>query len=181
MAGGTLGHCPPFEGSIHVFHSAVAVYHAPSDPSGLGGMHKERIRATPCWRGGYPRYDCVFMLNDPSLPGFQGLHVARVRLLFSFEYRGVFYPCAVLDWFSPVGGAPDEDTGMWIVTPTLDRRRKQVKSVVHLDCIVRGAHLIGVAGKDYLPHHFHFSDVFDAFSMFYVNKFADHHAFEIAF
>ncbi|KAF9473082.1 hypothetical protein BDN70DRAFT_817749, partial [Pholiota conissans] len=173
--------CPQIEGSIFVYHSAVAVYHAPSDPSGLGGMHKERIRATPRWRGGYPRYDCVFMLNDPSLPGFRGLYAARVKLLFSFKNEGVIYPCTLVEWFSPLGEAPDDETGMWIVEPTLDIHQKQVKSVVHLDSIVRSAHLIGVAGKDYLPHHFHHSDVFNAFVAFYVNKYADHHAFEIAF
>lgn len=173
--------CPQFEGSISVFHSAIAVYHAPSDPSGSGGMHKERIRATPCWRGGYPRYDCVFILNDPLLPCFQGLLVARVRLLFSFKHEEIFYPCALVSWFSPVSETPDEDTGMWVVEPTLDQRKKEVQAVVHLDCIVRGAHLLPVAGKDYLPPHFHFSDSLDAFSSFYVNKFADHHAFEIAF
>lgn len=176
-----LEHCPQFEGPVSIFHSAIALYYAPSDPSGSGGMHKERICATPRWRGGYPRYDCVFILNDPSLPGFRALLAARVRLLFSFQHHGIFYPCALVSWFSSVSEAPDEDTGMWIVAPTLDQRGKEVRSVIHLDCIVRGAHLLAVAGKDFLPLHFHFSDTLDAFSSFYVNKFADHHAFEIAF
>lgn len=172
--------CPQFEGPVSVFHSAIARYYAPSDPCGSGGMHKERIRATPYWRGGYPRYDCVFILNDPSIPGFRGLLAARVRLLFSFKHEGIYYPCALVSWFSPAGELPDDDTGMWVVAPTLDQCKKEVMSVVHLDCIVRGTHLIGIAGKNYLPHHFHFSDSLDAFSSFYINKFADHHAFEIA-
>ncbi len=145
-------------------------------------MHAQR--ADSCYsevRGGHSRYDCVFILNEPSLPGFRGLLAARVRLLFSFKHNNIYYPCALVSWFSTVATEPDEDTGMWIVVPTLDRRRKEVRAVVHLDCIIRSAHLIGVSGKDYLPLHFHFSDSLDAFSSFYVNKFADHHAFEIAF
>ncbi|KAF8889238.1 hypothetical protein BD779DRAFT_1611042 [Infundibulicybe gibba] len=36
---------------IDVFHSAVATYYAPSDYSGIGGMHRQRIRSVPSWRG----------------------------------------------------------------------------------------------------------------------------------
>lgn len=104
-----------------------------------------------------------------------------MRLLFYFKHDGIYYPCALVSWFSTVARDLDEDTGMWIVAPTLDRRGKEVRAVVHLDCIIRSAHLIGVFGKDYLPLHFHFSNSLDAFSSFYVNKFANHHAFKIAF
>ncbi|THH16276.1 hypothetical protein EW146_g4354 [Bondarzewia mesenterica] len=64
-----LSECPVIHGQISVFHSAVAIYYAPSDPSGIGGMHKERIRATPLWRGTAPRRDCVFAEKDADLPG----------------------------------------------------------------------------------------------------------------
>ncbi len=35
-----LDHCPQFEGPVSVFHSAVAVYHAPSDPCGTNACTK---------------------------------------------------------------------------------------------------------------------------------------------
>ena len=43
----SLHACPPFSGMISVFASAAANYYAPSDPSGIRGMHREHIRATP--------------------------------------------------------------------------------------------------------------------------------------
>ncbi|EPQ59998.1 hypothetical protein GLOTRDRAFT_101899 [Gloeophyllum trabeum ATCC 11539] len=167
--------------SLSTFHSAVSVYYAPSDPCGAGGMHKERIRASPSWRKGHPRYDCAFVQSDTGLEGFAGLQAVRIRLFFSFKFRGVTYPCALVNWFSPVMDFPDPETGMWIVTPVLDNRRRPIVSVIHLNCVVRGAHLIGVTGKKNLPVGFHFSDSLDAFQSFYVNKYADHHAFEIAY
>ena len=35
--------CPQFEGRIHVHHSAIATFVAPSDLCGAGGLHRERI------------------------------------------------------------------------------------------------------------------------------------------
>ena len=61
---------------IDVYHSAVSTYHAPSDLSGIGGMHHERIRSTPSWKGGPGWYDCIYIDMDPDADGFQGLHVA---------------------------------------------------------------------------------------------------------
>jgi hypothetical protein len=71
---------------------------------------------------------------------------------------------------------------MWIVTPDSERGGAPSLAVVHIDSLLRGAHLIGVAGKDFIPiHRFDFSDSLDAFKAFYVNKYADHHSHEIAF
>ena len=53
---------------------------------GINGIHWQRIHATSAWRNGPPRYDCVFVENDPTLPGFQGLYVAQVLLFFSFNF-----------------------------------------------------------------------------------------------
>jgi hypothetical protein len=55
------------------------------------------------------------------------------------------------------------------------------RSVLHLDSFLRGAHLIPVYGDEALPVDFHYSYSLDAFQAFYVNKFIDHHANEIAF
>ncbi|KAG1868058.1 hypothetical protein C8R48DRAFT_771763 [Suillus tomentosus] len=50
-----------FLGKVAVFNSAAASFHAPSDLSGTGGMRCEHIWATPSWRGGEPRHDCIFV------------------------------------------------------------------------------------------------------------------------
>jgi hypothetical protein len=66
---------------------------------------------------------------------------------------------------------------MWIVTPD----SADATQVIHLDSILRDAHLIGVAGSGRLPKDFTFHDSLDAFKAFYVSKFADHHSHEILF
>ncbi|KAJ7850481.1 hypothetical protein B0H14DRAFT_2306541, partial [Mycena olivaceomarginata] len=62
-----------FSERVHLYNSARAVFYAPSDVSGIGGMHHERIRATKSWYRGPPRYDCVFLEHDKDLAGFRGL------------------------------------------------------------------------------------------------------------
>ena len=91
-----LNECPIYTGQVQAYPSAIATYFAPSDPSGVTGMRRERIRATHSWRKGDARYDCVFVEADPELPGFQGLLVARVFLFFSLKHEGVVYPCALI-------------------------------------------------------------------------------------
>lgn len=166
--------------SIYVFHSAVAHFYAPSDPSGIRGMHHERIRSTPTWRGTGARRDCAFVSEDDTLPGFRGMSVVRVRLLMTFNHDGVEYPCALVEWFKKVGRSPDSETGMWIVKPEMEGRQRLV-TVIHLHSILRGAHLIPVYGRHYLPIGFSHTWSLDAFEAFHVNKYADHHANEIAF
>ncbi|KAJ7899505.1 hypothetical protein B0H14DRAFT_2278305, partial [Mycena olivaceomarginata] len=81
-----------FSERVYLYNSARAVFYAPSDVSGIGGMHHERIRATKSWYRGPPRYDCVFLEHDKDLAGFRGLHAARVRMFFRFKFRGIDYP-----------------------------------------------------------------------------------------
>jgi len=144
-------------------------------------MYQERIRALPSWHGGPARNDCIFLEKDPNMKGFRGLYAAQVLLFFSFYFHSVLYPCALVQWFVPVGDSPCEDTGMWKVKRELDEDGSQVISIVHLDSVVRGAHLIGVYGKDFLPRDFQYTDSLSAFYSYFVNKYADHHANEIAF
>ncbi|OBZ65558.1 hypothetical protein A0H81_14415 [Grifola frondosa] len=172
-----LDACPRFNEQISIFYSAAATYYAPSDPSGIGGMHREHLRATPKWWGTAPRFDCALVNRNSNLDGIHGLGVVRIQLFFSFKRRGIFYPCALVQWFKRIADEPDEDTGMYIVRPE-SHRGTPVLSVIHLDTIVRAAHLIGVYGSrsvpdDLSPHH-----ALDAFQCFYLNKFVDHHAFE---
>jgi hypothetical protein len=172
---------PTFYDKITHYPSAVATFHAPSDITGIGGMRRERIRAAKSWRKGPPRYDTVFVNTDPSADGMRGLDIARTRLFFSFSYNGVKYPCALVDFFSCVDDVPNDNTGMWVVEPRiLDDGRKST-SIIHLDTIVRAAHLLPVFGRDHISRTLTHSDTLDEFSRFYVNKYADHHSFEIAF
>jgi hypothetical protein len=165
----------PF-GRVDIFSSAISVYRAPSDSSGVGGMRQERIRATLSWQNGPPRYDCMFVSKDPSLAGLRGLHVVRAMLLFSFKHRNILYPCALVQWFLPAGDEPDETTGMYVFEPELDENGARTMSVIHMDSVLRGAHLIPCYGDDFLPSSFRFTDSLDAFRGFYVNKFIDHNA-----
>ncbi|KAF8880571.1 hypothetical protein CPB84DRAFT_1687555 [Gymnopilus junonius] len=166
---------------LKVFHSAAAVYHAPSDLSGIGGMHREYIRATQAWHGGPARYDCIFVEREPEEEGFHALGVAQVRVFFSFEHNNVAYACAFVKWFETHGDSPCPDTGLWRVKPDFTARGRRMCSVIHIDSILRAAHLIGVYGDKFIPSHLRYHHSLDAFKLFYVNKFADHHAREIAY
>ena len=168
-----LSHC-----QISVFHSAVATYFAPSDPSGTHGMRRERIRSTPSWRGREPRRDCAFVVEDADVPGMAGLNVVQVQLFFSLAYYDVLYPMALVDWFKK--GGCDPLTEMWIVHPDVSHRSRD-RTVLHLDSFLRGAHLIPVYGNHPLPLDLHFTDSLTAFDVYYVNKYIDHHAHEIIF
>ncbi|KAG1839875.1 hypothetical protein F4604DRAFT_1885178 [Suillus subluteus] len=158
-----LAGCPRFEGQISVFNSASSRFYAPSDISGIGGMRVEHIRACPLWRNEAPRNDCIFINIGSSTEGIRGLEVARVCAFFSFKYGGEIFPCAIVRWFDVIGDSPDEDTGMWMVRPAYGANRAPLHSIVHVETIYCAAHLIPIYGTPY-----------------YVNKYVDHHAFEIA-
>ncbi|KAJ7884750.1 hypothetical protein B0H14DRAFT_3128302 [Mycena olivaceomarginata] len=149
-------------------------FYAPSDLGGAGGMYRERIRSNPNWHG-YPRRDTV--LVDVGAPLMRGIVIGRVLLFFSFVFADRSFECALVNWFVPVGNAPDPDTGMWVVE--LERYRGvPTVAIVPVDSIARGAHLIGVYGTAALPEDFHFSDSLDAFNTYFVNPYADHHMHE---
>ena len=164
---------------VRVHHSAVATYHSPGDPSGVGGMRHEHIRATPSWHSGAPRYDCVFVNKDPGQVGFRSLYAARVRLFISFKFESKPYECAVVQWYVPVGEEPDEDTGMWVVQPEFnDDGVSRPYEVIHVDTIYHSAHLIGFYGEYFVPSTLLASDSLDAFEAFFVNCWIDYHAHE---
>ncbi|KAG2079823.1 uncharacterized protein F5147DRAFT_749460 [Suillus discolor] len=168
-----------FLGKVAVFNSAAASFHAPSDLSGTGGMRRKHIQATPSWCGGEPRRDCIFvnMGADFDSP-MGGLAVAWVLCFFSFNYQTLYYPCAIVHWYAYVLEGRDPDTGMYVVTPTTTGDGVPDISIIHIDCIFRAAHLIPVYGPDFIPKispH----DSYDMFNLYYINKYADHHAFEI--
>ncbi len=105
---------PDHNKRVYVFHSASITFCAPSDPSSTNNMQREHVQATPSWWGGHPRYDCIFASNDSDVPGFRGLLVGRLKLLFSFTYGHDQHQCALVEWFTTHGDQPDEDTGLHI-------------------------------------------------------------------
>ncbi|TFY56705.1 hypothetical protein EVJ58_g7473 [Rhodofomes roseus] len=187
---GQLGHDPGAQ-DVHrfndpdiqltVYPSAVATFYAPGDPSGTGGMRREWIRATPSWRKGPARYDCAYVTQDPDLAGFRSLHAVRVRLFFSFSFMGVYYPCALVEWFIPVGDEADDVTGMWIVEPEIDEDGRRPCEIIHLDTVLRAAHLPPVYGDQFIPRDLTAEYTLDAFRAYYINKFVDYHGHQHLF
>lgn len=122
----------------------------------------------------------VYVAEDEKKAGMRGMSVVRVQLLFFFEYNGTVYLCALVEWFQKVGRSPNANTGMWKVKPTNHCR---VTSVLHLDMLLCRTHLLPAFdisnGPLSLDFHYYYS--LDAFEAFFVNKFIDHHANEIAF
>ena len=127
------------------------------------------------WQGP-PCYDTVLVSSDQTLDGMRGLEIAHIWQFYSFTFKGVKYPCALISWYDHVADEPDEDMRMWIVSPVPDSF-----TVIHLDAILRCSHLIQVFRSSYVdrwlkltPH-----DSLDAFRSFYINKYADYHTHEI--
>ncbi|KAG1722877.1 uncharacterized protein EDB91DRAFT_1240170 [Suillus paluster] len=165
-----LAECPHYLNKISVFNSASSRFYVPSDLSSVGRMRIEHIRSCPSWRNKHSHHDCVFVNMDSGCPNSR---------FFSFSYQSDVYPCAVIQWFDKVSDAADEDMGMWIVSPAATGASKH--AVIHIDAIYRAAHLIPVYGTEFFPRGLKHYDSYDAFQAYYVNKYADHHAFEIAF
>jgi hypothetical protein len=143
-------------------------------------MHWELICATPTWCDGPPRYDCVFLNSNPDQEGMRGLDIVQVLLFFAIPFCGKLYPCALIQWYKRIGDGLHPDMSMWIMEPERENG-EHIISMIHLDCIVRAAHLIPVFREHRVPDGLNFTDSLDAFRAFYVSKFIDHHAFEIAF
>ena len=95
-----------------------------------------------------------------------------------FSYDETVYPCALIDRFKQVGQGPDPITGMWRVQPEIVSSQHQ-QSIVHIDMILHNVHLILAFGTGSNPHRVHYSNSLDIFSMYYVNKYANHHLFEV--
>ena len=111
----------------------------------------------------------------------KGLLVARVYLFFKFSHDGVNYPCALVHWYS-TSSEPDTNTGLWVVQLESTSQGKHHMSVIHVDSIVRGAHLLPRFPSDApVYREINYMNALDIYTSFYVNKLIDPHAFEIAF
>jgi hypothetical protein len=142
-------------------------------------MYCERIRANPHWKG-RPRFDTVFVTVSDEDDFMRGLLVAHVLLFFSFYDPKLHkeVPCALINWFVPASEHPDPGTGMWALKPEV-LAGKSTLEVIHLDTIVRGAHLLPQYGSGFLPEDFHYSDSLDAFKLYFINHFVDYHTHEL--
>ncbi|OCH83734.1 hypothetical protein OBBRIDRAFT_815720 [Obba rivulosa] len=151
---------PIFCKKIYMYYSATAMYYAPSDPCGIGGIHHEHIQATPSW---FP--------------------VVQVLLFCSFKYRYQKYPCTLVHWFKTIGDTPDDYTGMWIVKPEYINKdcKRPILLVIHINSIIRAAHLIPVFTDDLVLQEVESHNSLYAYALFYVSKYADHNAFETIF
>ncbi|KAG2143115.1 hypothetical protein BD769DRAFT_1625697 [Suillus cothurnatus] len=175
-----LSACPRFEGCIKIFNLAAASFYAPSDPSGVGGMWHEHIRAAPSWHRG-PACNDTVLVNTASEDGINGMDVSRVLCFFSFQHSRETFPCTLVHWFKLIANEPNPDTGMWMVKPSFHADLSRELSIIHVDTIIRACHLLPIFDSDFAPDNLTLHNVLDIWPSFYVNRFVDHHAFEIAY
>ncbi len=163
------------------YPSICAKFYTPSDVCGLHGMKRERVRAVTSWRGGPARYDTVFIKEREDVNSItNGLTIARVQLFFTFNLNGQRHECALIEDYHYIDSSADEDTGMWIVRPS-SRGRPRNSRIIPINKILRAAHLLPICGTNYkVPRSMNSGSALDSFKSFYVNKYVDHHAFEIA-
>ena len=111
--------------------------------------------------------------------GVRGLDVARVHLFFSFALGEETFECALIHGFCKCFTDPDPDNGLWIFEPDYSQDGYRIMSVVHIESIVRAAHLLPVFKDETpIPREINFTNTLDVFKAFYLNKYIDYHAFE---
>lgn len=163
---------------VHPIKVARSYFYAPSDPSGKHGLRREYIRADRNWRHSQTRLDCVFLSTDPDIPGMRGMEVARVHMFLAFSHMRKSYSAAVVHRFRREEQI-DPITGMWIVEKGYNEDGAADFDVVSSECIVRAAHLLPVLDKNPVPNDLVFWQSLDRYERFFVNKYVDHHAFEL--
>jgi hypothetical protein len=169
---------PVFHGRIAVHTSAAAVFYAPSELAGIGGMHRELIRSTSLWYGSYERRDTVLFQSSPDYGDILGgMLVGRVRRFVSFRHLNTRYAAALVEVFDVDGDEPDGLTGMWMLRPRKQGSQRQLK-LIDIRKIWRACHIIGCYGQTRIPPAFHFSKTHIAFTRYYLNHFANYHAHE---
>ncbi|KAI6105120.1 hypothetical protein EV401DRAFT_2060651 [Pisolithus croceorrhizus] len=111
--------------------------------------------------------------SDPSGIG--------ILCFFSFVYtNGYSYPCALIHWFECIADEPDGLMGMWMVKPSFVDDGVKNLSIIHVDSIVHNTHLLPIFGQERVPPYINLHNSLDIYHSFYVNRFADHHTFELA-
>ena len=163
---------------VSVVTTATSMYFVPSDCSGTTGYTKELIHAMTSYRKKFPHYDTIFVRTGLT-PGPHGLSVAQLHVLFSFTIKGVHCEVALVEWFSYVGNSPDEDIGMWVVQREKWQDGSPLMDFIFIDTILQSYHLLSMYGEVTIPSDVTYVTSLTNFKIFYVNKFADHHSFEL--
>ena len=84
----------------------------------------------------------------------------------------------MIRWYSYTGVEPDEDTGLWEVEPVTDDDGSPHLTIIHHNAIYRAVHLMpAYHTAKFVDKTIAMHSSLNKFSCFYVNKFADHHAF----
>ncbi|KAI0649456.1 hypothetical protein C8Q79DRAFT_999221 [Trametes meyenii] len=102
----------------------------------------DHIRCSPLFQGA-PRYDSVIYWVDDNTYGF-----AQLKCVFTFEFRGIHYPIALIRPFEVVQlprlvrSRTDQDLGLCRL------RKKQGTSLIPADSITRAALITKDFGKD---------------------------------
>ena len=109
------------------------------------------------------------------------IECCHARFFFSIKMNCIKHSCALVHWYSGLGDSVDENTGLWVIEPDILDDGRPWTAVNHLDTIVCLAHLLPIYGEEQAPRGVMYTDSLDTFSVFYANKSADHHAFEIVF
>ena len=104
----------------------------------------------------------------------------QVLAIFAFHWMDIYYPCALVHWFIHVGDKRDEVMNMWVVQLDSNPDGSLAVGVVHLDSVLRAVHLMPVFGDRMMPINLTADRSLDVFQSFYVNKYIDYLAFEIA-
>ena len=92
----------------------------------------------------------------------------------------MFFLYAVVQWFLYVIDSCDPDIGIYLVAPSTNDNDTPDTSIIHIDCIFHTVHLISIYDVNFLPHEITPHDNYNMFCTYYVNKYVDHHAFEVA-
>ena len=69
---------------------------------------------------------------------------------------------------------------MWMVKPFFLKDGSKNLAVIHIDSIVRSTHLLPIFENKRVPPYVNFHNLLDIYHSFYINRFADHHAFQLA-
>ena len=79
-----------------------------------------------------------------------------------------------------MGDKPDEDTGLWMVKPDTDDAGDPHLAIIYLDSIFRAVHLLPAhQSSTFVDRTITMHSSLDIYQLFYINKFADHHSFEV--
>lgn len=121
----------------------------------------------------------VFVNQDSSQKGLLSMDVAQVKLLFTLYYCQHCCQCTLVHWFQHDKDTPDQQAGMWVIKLCM-RYCVPVCSVINLATIFCMTHLIPVYDtKDPIPNTANHTASLGDYQKFYVNKYIDHHAFDV--